>query len=49
LEAILGYQVEVVTMHVNDGGRPPVRSAIGSEQPCLGAPYERVGGLGLDG
>jgi len=39
LEAMMDYQFEVITTHLNDGGQPPVRSAIGSAHPYLGAPY----------
>ncbi|MFT3784884.1 MAG: CaiB/BaiF CoA-transferase family protein [Tepidisphaeraceae bacterium] len=39
LEALLDFQFEVLTTHLNDGGRLPKRSAIGNANAYLGAPY----------
>lgn len=39
LESILDLQFEVVTTHLNDGGRPPQRSAVCNAHAYLGAPY----------
>jgi crotonobetainyl-CoA:carnitine CoA-transferase CaiB-like acyl-CoA transferase len=39
LEALLDFQFEVLTTHLNDGGRIPKRSAIGNGNAYLGAPY----------
>lgn len=39
LEVLLSFQFEVLTTHLNDGGRPPVRAAAGGAHPYVGAPY----------
>lgn len=39
LEALLDFQFEVLTTHLNDGGRLPARSAHGNAHAYLGAPY----------
>lgn len=39
LEALLDFQFEVLTTHLNDGGRPPQRSAVNGAHAYLGAPY----------
>ncbi|TML88968.1 MAG: CoA transferase [Actinobacteria bacterium] len=39
LESALDLQFEVLTCHLNDGNRLPVRSEIGSAHPYVGAPY----------
>lgn len=39
LEALLDFQFEVLTTHLNDGQRQPVRSAINGAHAYLGAPY----------
>ena len=39
LEAILDFQFEVLTTHLNDGGRLPQRSQISNANPYLSAPY----------
>lgn len=39
LEAMIDFQFEVLTTHLNDGGRLPQRSAINSAHAYLGAPY----------
>jgi crotonobetainyl-CoA:carnitine CoA-transferase CaiB-like acyl-CoA transferase len=39
LESALDLQFEVLTCHLNDGGRPPTRSAIGGAHPYVAAPY----------
>jgi crotonobetainyl-CoA:carnitine CoA-transferase CaiB-like acyl-CoA transferase len=39
LEALLDFQFEVLTTHLNDGGRLPQRSAVGGAHAYLGAPY----------
>lgn len=39
LESVLDYQFEVLTTHLNDGGKPPERSAINNAHAYLGAPY----------
>lgn len=39
LEALLDFQFEVLTTHLNDGGKPPLRSAVGNGHAYLGAPY----------
>lgn len=39
LESVLDYQFEVLTTHLNDGGKLPQRSAINSAHAYLGAPY----------
>jgi CoA:oxalate CoA-transferase len=39
MESILDFQFEVLTTHLNDGGRLPQRSAINNAHAYLGAPY----------
>ncbi len=39
LEALLDFQFEVLTTHLNDGGRLPQRSAVSGAHAYLGAPY----------
>ncbi len=39
LEAVLDYQFEVLTTHLNDGGKLPERSAFNNAHAYLGAPY----------
>ncbi len=39
LEALLDFQFEVLTTHLNDGGRLPQRSAMNGAHAYLGAPY----------
>ena len=39
LEALLDFQFEVLTTHLNDGGRRPQRSGIGNGHAYLAAPY----------
>ena len=39
LEAMVDLQFEVLTTHLNDGGRLPVRSAINNAHAYLAAPY----------
>jgi CoA:oxalate CoA-transferase len=39
LESVLDYQFEVLTTHLNDGGKLPQRSAFNSAHAYLGAPY----------
>ena len=39
LEALLDFQFEVLTTHLNDGGRLPARAAVGGAHAYLGAPY----------
>ena len=39
LESILDLQFEVLTTYLNDGGKPPVRSAVNNAHAYLGAPY----------
>jgi CoA:oxalate CoA-transferase len=39
LESILDLQFEVFTTHLNDGHRPPRRSAVNNGHAYLGAPY----------
>lgn len=39
LEAILDFQFEVLTTHLNDSGRLPQRSAVSGAHAYLGAPY----------
>ena len=39
LEALLDFQFEVLTTHLNDGGRMPKRSAVNGAHAYLGAPY----------
>jgi crotonobetainyl-CoA:carnitine CoA-transferase CaiB-like acyl-CoA transferase len=39
LESALDLQFEVLTCHLNDGNKLPVRSQIGGAHPYVGAPY----------
>jgi crotonobetainyl-CoA:carnitine CoA-transferase CaiB-like acyl-CoA transferase len=39
MESILDLQFEVLTTHLNDGGKPPERSAVNNAHAYLGAPY----------
>lgn len=39
LESTLDFQFEVLTTHLNDGGRLPQRSAVNGAHAYLGAPY----------
>ncbi len=39
LEALIDLQFEVLTTHLNDGGRPPRRAAIHNAHAYLAAPY----------
>ncbi|MBE7559002.1 CoA transferase [bacterium] len=39
LESMLDFQFEVLTTHLNDGGKLPQRSAINNAHAYLGAPY----------
>lgn len=39
LESALDFQFEVLTTHLNDGGKPPRRSAVCNAHAYLGAPY----------
>ena len=39
LEVLLDFQFEVLTTHLNDGGRPPARQKEGGAHAYLGAPY----------
>jgi len=39
LEAVVDLQFEVLTTHLNDGGRPPQRAAVANAHAYLGAPY----------
>ena len=39
LEAVLDHQFEVLTTHLNDGGRPPQRSGFNNAHAYLAAPY----------
>jgi CoA:oxalate CoA-transferase len=39
LESVLDLQFEVLTTHLNDGGRPPQRSAVNNAHAYLAAPY----------
>ena len=39
LESILDLQFEVITTHLNDGGKAPQRSAVCNAHAYLGAPY----------
>ncbi|MDE3105338.1 MAG: CoA transferase [Acidobacteriota bacterium] len=39
LESTLDLQFEVLTTYLNDGGQPPVRSAVNNAHAYLGAPY----------
>lgn len=39
LESMLDFQFEVLSTHLNDGGKPPQRSAVNSAHAYLAAPY----------
>jgi CoA:oxalate CoA-transferase len=39
LEALVDFQFEVLTTHLNDGGRPPQRAAVANAHAYLAAPY----------
>ena len=39
IEALLDFQFEVLTTYLNDGGRPPKRSALRNAHAYLAAPY----------
>ncbi|MGN6820211.1 MAG: CaiB/BaiF CoA transferase family protein [Sphingomonas sp.] len=39
LEAMVDLQFEVLTTHLNDGGRPPQRAAVNNAHAYLAAPY----------
>lgn len=39
LEALIDFQFEVLTTHLNDGGKLPDRSKLGNAHAYLGAPY----------
>jgi CoA:oxalate CoA-transferase len=39
LESIVDFQFEVLTTHLNDGGKDPQRSSINNAHAYLGAPY----------
>jgi crotonobetainyl-CoA:carnitine CoA-transferase CaiB-like acyl-CoA transferase len=39
LEALLDFQFEVLTTHLNDGGKLPQRSKVGNANAYVGAPY----------
>ena len=39
LEAMVDLQFEVLTTHLNDGGRPPVRATVDNAHAYLAAPY----------
>ncbi|MCW5236967.1 CaiB/BaiF CoA transferase family protein [Verminephrobacter eiseniae] len=39
LESVLDFQFEVLTTYLNDGARPPKRSAVNNAHAYLGAPY----------
>ena len=39
LEALLDFQFEVLTTHLNDGRRPPLRPEVNGAHAYLGAPY----------
>lgn len=39
LEALLSFQFEVLTTHLNDGHQPPARAAHGGAHAYIGAPY----------
>jgi len=38
-EAMIDFQFEVLTTHLNDGRRPPLRSGVNGAHAYLGAPY----------
>lgn len=39
MEALLSFQFEVLTTHLNDGHQPPARAAHGGAHAYIGAPY----------
>jgi len=39
LESIVDFQFEVLTTHLNDGGKAPHRSSTNNAHAYLGAPY----------
>ncbi|HYW41960.1 MAG TPA: CaiB/BaiF CoA-transferase family protein [Bryobacteraceae bacterium] len=39
LESVLDFQFEVLTTHLNDGGKAPERSSVNNAHAYLGAPY----------
>ena len=39
IESVLDFQFEVLTTHLNDGGKLPQRSAVNNGHAYLGAPY----------
>jgi len=39
LESLIDFQFEVLTTHLNDGGKAPDRSGLGNGHAYLGAPY----------
>lgn len=39
LESVLDFQFEVLTTHLNDGGKDPQRSSVNNAHAYLGAPY----------
>jgi CoA:oxalate CoA-transferase len=39
MESVLDFQFEVLTTHLNDGGKLPERSSVNSAHAYLGAPY----------
>jgi CoA:oxalate CoA-transferase len=39
IEALLSFQFEVLTTHLNDGHQPPTRAAQGGAHAYIGAPY----------
>src|SRR5215217_1158123 len=39
LESVLDFQFEVLTTHLNDGGKPPQRSSVNNAHAYLAAPY----------
>ncbi len=39
LEAMVDFQFEVLTTHLNDGGRPPKRARVRNAHAYLGAPH----------
>lgn len=39
LEALLSFQFELLTTHLNDGHQPPLRAANGGAHAYIGAPY----------
>ena len=39
IEALISFQFEVLTTHLNDGGKPPERAAVNGAHAYIGAPY----------